>query len=332
MKMENSQQIELIDVKSKTSKTDGKPSKYRMGEGERKLPRPVVFWSENERDAFRRNKIVQTRYNMLMDDIENQKKASQKSYRHESHKYHVRSGRIRQECQRIQNEVTDTLEEGKSNPEPDVDKGSGDESDWDNLSDDLDSERVRKQSGLITKHKRPSVKFSVFKEYIPSDDKCIASVRDINSTIASAKRSLSASVTSRKAPDLLGSIDKRAQSTIPTLNPNELERPKSSPVSSKTNVSTNQRKIHKPNKLFFDKSVAAYELRKELQKLARLRKQGPVVTSYTMSDALRDEKERYEASQTRVSQYLQKLEAEAARSRDVSKHWKPKEETGSLAI
>lgn len=57
--------------------------------------------------------------------------------------------------------------------------------------------------------------------------------------------------------------------------------------------------------------MAAYELRKELQKLARLRKQGPVVTTYTMSDALRDEKERYEASQARVNQYLQKLDVEA---------------------
>lgn len=311
--MENSPQIELIDTKKKPTKKDGKTSKYRMGEGERKLPRPIVFWSENERDAFRRNKIVQTRYNMVMNDIENQKKASQKTHRHEAHKYQVRSGRIRQECQRIQNEVTDNSSEGRVIPEPELNKGSSDESDFENLSDDSESERTRKKSGMITKHKRPSVKFSVFKEYIPNDDKCIDSVKDINSAIVSAKRSLSASVTSRKIPDLPGTLGKRSQSTIPTVSPrlSENERPKSCPVTSNNKKLTNQKRIHTPNKLFFDKSVAAYELRKELQKLARLRKQGPVVTTYTMSDALRDEKERYEASQARVNQYIQKLDVEA---------------------
>lgn len=316
--MDNSPQIELIDVKKKSPRKDGKSSKYRMGEGERRLPRPVVFWSENERDAFRRNKIVQTRYNMLMDDIENQKKTTQKTHRHEAHKYHVRSGRIRQECQRIQNEVTEDSED----PEPEVNKGSGEDSDWENQSDS-DSDDRREKSRIITKHKRPSVKFSVYKEYIPNDDKCSPVVGDTNCAFSSAKRSLSASATIRKAPDLPGSIDKRAHSTIPAVHAvlDDEERPKSSPASSKNNKCSNQKKFHKPNKLFFDKSIAAYELRKELQKLARLRKQGSVSTSYTVTDALRDERERYEASQARVSQYLQRLESEAINN-DVTNQWK----------
>jgi hypothetical protein len=292
-----------------------------MGEGERRLPRPVVFWSDNERDAFRRNKIVQTRYNMLMDDIENQKKTSQKTHRHEAHKYQVRSGRIRQECLRIQNEVTEDAENAKSIPEPERNKGSGEDSDLENQSDS-DSDGRCQKSGIITKHKRPSVKFSVFKEYIPNDDKDSPVVGDTNCTLLSAKRSLSASATCRKAPDLPGTIDKRAHSATPAVDTvsDSQERPKSSPVISKSNKCSNPKKFHKPNKLFFDKSIAAYELRKELQKLARLRKQGSVSSSYTVMDALRDERERYEASQARVSQYLQRLEVEA-KNNDVINQW-----------
>lgn len=55
-----------------------------------KVPRPIAFWSENERDAFRRNRVVQTRCRMILDVINTQRETSKRAIRFEAHKFRLK--------------------------------------------------------------------------------------------------------------------------------------------------------------------------------------------------------------------------------------------------
>lgn len=103
----------------------------------------------------------------------------------------------------------DNLNEGRVILELEVNKGFSDESDLENLSDDLEFERMCKKLGMIMKYKRLFVKFFVFKEYILNDDKCIDFVKDINLVIVFVKCSLFVFVMLWKIFDLFGILGKR---------------------------------------------------------------------------------------------------------------------------
>ena len=71
-----------------------------------KVPRPIAFWSENERDAYRHNRVVQTRCRMILDVINTQRETSKRAIRFEAHKFRQkREKSIRQQGISIQSDV-----------------------------------------------------------------------------------------------------------------------------------------------------------------------------------------------------------------------------------
>ena len=302
-----------------------KSSAYRLGAGEKKLPRPIVFWSDNERDAFRRNKIVQTRYTMVLDDIENQRRTSAKSLKHETHKYRIRSAKYRTENKPRE---TTSVEEKEASDEKrrEKDEHKGELSDEDDGSDndneswnENEQKSSGKEKGIITKHKKPSVKFSVYKEFIPNniskEEQCTDKM--VGKNALPMGRSHSAP-RSRSIPDLPGTFRSRSvlsEAMAAQQSPRKdacSDRPISSARSSKSSASdtgSDKRTKNRPgSSIFFDRSVAAFELRKELQRLAKLRKTTVATSPYTITDALRDEKEKYFENRQKIEIYLKKIE------------------------
>lgn len=304
------------DRRQKSSK-----SKYRLDDSERKLPRPIVFWSENEKDAFRRNKVVQTRYYMLLDDIDIQQRSSEKSIRHEAHKIRQRyktdivypsdNG----SCSGL-SDVTNTSEKF-----PNKSENKGKLHISDSMTDQETWADVPKR-GVITKIRQSNfnVKFSVSDEFIPdayaNSTEQVKKSTDISTQHKGLKvRSQSASQ-GRSMKYISDSNDCRSKSAmlkvhdIPYSDEDQISSHKT--IKSKRNaINENmkyERPAKKPNSLFFDRSQAAYELRQELQRLAKIRKHSVVKVAYTMEDALREERDKLSESSKKVAEYLQKLE------------------------
>ncbi|KAK3097434.1 hypothetical protein FSP39_009613 [Pinctada imbricata] len=288
-------------------------SAYRLTAGERKLPRPVVFWSDNEKDAFRRNKVVQTRYTMILDDIENQRKSSFKNIKHETHKYRVRSSKYKTENKNTESDTngvpvqTDITSGDKENDEKD-DEDDDISSDSSSEKEEEDESKNKKKDGIITKHKRPSVKFSVYKEFIPNsnDD----AKNELSMTSKTLQKRGSSAPLHRQVPELPKSYGGRSKSAVPQTVKSSARSDSERPLSSisKTQSECSSVSFRPRSSMFFDRSVAAFELRKELQRLAKLRKTTVITTPYTITDALRDERERYSENRQKVQKYLQKLE------------------------
>lgn len=294
-------------------------SKYRLDDSERKLPRPIVFWSENEKDAFRRNKVVQTRYYMLLDDIEIQQRSSEKSIRHEAHKIRQRYKtdivypNDNGSCTGL-SDVTNTSENV-----PNKSENKGKLHGSDSMTDQETWADVPKRC-VITKIRQSNVKFSVSDEFIPdayaNGIEQVKKSTDISTQHKGLKvRSQSASQ-GRSMKYISDSNDCRSKSAmlkvhgIPYSDEDQISSHKT--IKSQRNALNKntkyERQVRKPNSIFFDRSQAAYQLRKELQRQAKKRQHGVVKVAYTMEDALREERDKLSESSKKVAEYLQKLE------------------------
>ncbi|OWF53162.1 hypothetical protein KP79_PYT06995 [Mizuhopecten yessoensis] len=313
-------------------------NKFRLTDGERKLPRPIVFWSDNEKDAFRRNKVVQTRYYMLLDDIENQKRSSQRTIRYEAHKFRQRSARIMQDkhvsdsSSYLGSEIMSQSSRNITSQDQDTQDDSGSLTSFGSSEKEAGFWDKAPRKGVITKNRKPTVKFSVYREYIPYEDSHLnVEHKPVDKNIQ--LRCLSA-IQPHNIPDLPMYCTERSKSVLPDVTQNDKvsransfsttsrDLSKLRPIrtafsSSNTLTSSNDAKkstvdikMRTPNKLFFDKSQAAYQLRKELQRLARIRKQSIASSPFSMEQALKDEKEKYIASREKVTEYLQRMDKE----------------------
>lgn len=297
-----------IPLDRSSHKKKEKSSKYRLDDSERKLPRPIVFWSDNEKDAFRRNKVVQTRYYMLLDDIDTQQKSSEKSIRHEAHKFRRRY-KADTVCTNDSgstlglSEITMENSSVQTKDQKKIVSFSCEESSSDSETDEESWTEVPKK-GVITNIHKTNVKFST----------------SVDANVSDNER-----LTNQETPDHRNKIKVRSQSAIQgrdrkkddgyrvksailskTQRSSDID---SSRASCKSAGSTNDRKTKpKPNSIFFDRSQAAYQLRKELQTLAKNRKNGVVKVAYTMEDAIRAERNRLVESTQKVADYLQKLD------------------------
>ncbi|CAC5377926.1 unnamed protein product [Mytilus coruscus] len=305
-----------LDKEGTKRKDSNSTSKYRLEDSERKLPRPIVFWSENEKDAFRRNKVVQTRYYMLLDDIETQQRSSEKSIRHEAHKFRQRY-KADVICSSDNSssvgfsDVTSLTESvpKKITREKSFSSDSGSDSDqWTEIP----------KKGVITKIRKSNVKFSFLNDVIPDDSATVidqvkastdlSTQRKLRSQSASQSRSTKTNCSSGRSKSAVlktdiyssGRYDQMCSSKTKTVvNPRE----------NTEDISKHNSQTKKPNSIFFDRSQAAYQLRRELQKLAKNRKNGVVKVAYTMEDAIRDEKDKLTASSKKVADYIQKLKS-----------------------
>ncbi|VDI21358.1 Hypothetical predicted protein [Mytilus galloprovincialis] len=306
-----------LDKEGTRRKDDNSTSKYKLQDSERKLPRPVVFWSENEKDAFRRNKVVQTRYYMLLDDIETQQRSSEKSIRHEAHKFRQRykADVICSSDNSSSVGFSDVTSLTESVPKKITREKSFSSDSGSDTSSDHWTEIPKK--GVITKIRKSNVKFSFMNDVIPDDSASVidqvkastdlSTQRKLRSQSASQSRSTKTNFSSGRSKSAVlktgiysarGDDQMCSSKTKTVVNPRE----------NTEEISKYNKQTKKPNSIFFDRSQAAYQLRKELQKLAKNRKNGVVKVAYTMEDAIRDEKDKLTASSKKVADYIQKLE------------------------
>ncbi|KAL3882038.1 hypothetical protein ACJMK2_028418 [Sinanodonta woodiana] len=311
-----------------------------MDISKRKLPPPSVYWSDNEKDAYRRNRVVLTRFHMVMDDISIQESTMRKAFRYETHKFRQKNSKYVQTSSRptgadtpiaiiTGRPLTPKTIKTQKDVESDV---CGRESNSGSESDSESSIITPRRQGIITRAKKPSVKFSVFNDVIETNNKYTIK-KDDNVGACSARgnstniddfrfRSLSA-VPYKEIPELPNTHLTRYPSALPFLRNNMTGSERFSPrdlqitsvVESDTNdESNNKLVIFRPrfSDIFFDKSKAAYQLRQELRRRARLRKQGITTKVLTIRDALSLEREKYQKSHEKVVQYIQKLDKENA--------------------
>ncbi|XP_048240330.1 uncharacterized protein LOC125373351 [Haliotis rufescens] len=69
-------------------------SQFHLAVDERRLPPPAVFWSDNERDAYRKNKIIQSKLNSDLDDIRLHKQHSSRVIRCDALRFRLHSTRF----------------------------------------------------------------------------------------------------------------------------------------------------------------------------------------------------------------------------------------------
>lgn len=298
-----------MSAESKTEKSQN--SSYKLNLEERKLPRPIVFWSDNEKDAFRRNKIVQTKYHMLLDDIETQQKASQRSIKFEAHKF-------RQKCAKYLKEPPRTISpQVNLNFNEDQDKfkqslrSEADGSDVISFAGESDEDadiwdKNNNKGKIVTKAKKSIVKFSVYTETIPREGN---EESDSNKMFTQKQRCLSALQSRRQQEEspILGTA--RSKSVVLDNRLYNENRPLS-----RSSVDSQRTSKVPEKRLFFDKHHAAYNLKQELQKLAKLRKRNNVTPTYDVHDYLKLEQQRYSFSRLKVNEYLRNFDRETVES------------------
>ncbi|WAR06944.1 hypothetical protein MAR_016902 [Mya arenaria] len=313
--------------------------------GQKKLPRPIVFWSVNEKTAYRRNRVVQTRMNMVMDDIATQRETSRKTIRYEAHKFRQKNSRhynhplgtsLETQASGV-NIAPPNWRRPQERQAASVRKSKKADSDDESTSgDDDDDEDVSPiKCGIITRAKKPTVKFSQCKvvrleNNLKIDD--LDNIRlDFNESAdcnrnskANMVRSVSA-VQQRKIPDLPG--QQRNFSALPAVRTQRCNHGNSKGqcngrsgflsrectcdnmdnMENGTNRGTSS--YERRSETYFDKSKAAYQLRQDLRRRAKMRKQGIKSTVFTLKDALNLEKENFIKSNEKVVDYLTRIEA-----------------------
>ena len=296
--------------------------KYRFGSGQRKLPRPIVFWSDNEKDAFRRNKILQTHYYIRLDDIEVQRKASKRAIRFEAHKFREKTGYVRNKGALDMGSARGSSSASHSKYIFPNDKHVDDDilSNQDEFGSEPEGNSGRKST----------VRFSVYKEYIDNDENGITDQNDDvdysevenTSWIYRKVRSVSADPGRINLQTTCNLDPPRSKSTVPSLvsshrlSIGSARSSEGSRPNSETGNTTGLRppkepkhtkRTQSPNKMFFDRSQGAFELKRELRRLAKNRKNSNNPPPFSMEHALSEQKQKYFESRTKVTEYLHRL-------------------------
>lgn len=325
----------------------------KSDDGQRKLPRPIVFWSLNEKTAYRRNRVVQTRMNMIMDDIATQRETSRKTIRYEAHKFRQKNSRYYSHPLGFSEDSPKGMSFNIAPPNwkpPNENKQqqtqtTNADSDVDYDSDDNSvvdvNEMSPRKKGIITRSKKPAVKFSVHKEIhqietdLQIDDLDNLDVHDkvnesesIRQLDSSKFRALSAPQY-REIPDLPGQVVKRQQSAFPALrtsmdDSNSVDKVKSNPGNCDNERNRKMNNLtHEVRKSdnYFDRSKAAYQLRQDLRKRAKMRKQGIKPSIFTLQDALNLEKENFFKSKQKVVDYIRRVEEMKKAEQDLVNKW-----------
>lgn len=278
-----------------------------------------------------------------MDDIATQRETSRKTIRYEAHKFRQKNNKyyihplgLSDESKKgsnfniappnwrppDENQASARTQSANSDSEDEL------ECDYENEAGDNSPRR----KGIITRAKKPAVSFSMYKEVKriendlkidDIDEMAEEAYRQANeetiTTINNPKfRALSAPIpNTREVPDLPG--QKRQQSAFPSLRSsiddngqnNVKDKYKSFGSSSEGQGLVQNRKMLKlqgRSENYFDRSKAAYQLREELKKRAKLRKQGVKTTIFTLQDAINLEKEKFLKSNDKVEDYIKRIE------------------------
>ena len=266
---------------------------------------------------------------MVMDDIATQRETSRKTIRYEAHKF-------RQKNSKYYNHPMGTSAETQANGvniappnwkppnENECERKKPKSYDSDNDYSDSDGDgysKTPRKQGIITRAKKPAVSFRLKKD--PVEEGNGVDILDVgtididltqNETKSESKkkfRSVSA-VPFRSCPDLPG--QKRQFSAFPSVRDSKnqsrpFSRETTDESSEDKNSSSTSRSIERRSETYFDKSKAAYQLREELRKRAKMRKSGIKPSVFTLKDALQLEKDNYLKSKNKVVDYLRRIEA-----------------------
>ena len=296
--------------------------------GKGKLSKPIVFWSDNERDAFRRNRVVQTRCSMILDEISNQRETSKRSIRYEAHKFRQKSKehlqRARANGGQDKRVISSGVPQLNSNRPILPNQLNHSEDSEDNAidPDDKDKKEIQfpKMTGIITNVRKPSVRFSNCKTVYnkSGDSKSIATndkgdgmddeYKDDCETVIKLKplpkRSLSA-VAFRENINTHNIAFKRQQSAV-------ISRQTGTTFlrSSERNDQTVTAMMSPRSDTFFVKSKAAYQLRQDLRRQASIRRKGTAQKPITLDDYLNVERENYLKSRGKIMEYIKRIDAE----------------------
>ena len=286
------------------------------------LRKPIMFWSENERDAFRRNRVVQIRCGMILDDLRNERETARKTIRYEAHKFRQKSGKYYRHPGAGSSQDTPI----GYIPHADVSRSSEPKLQNQTLLDETDGNQgntkediqLPKMKGIITRGRKPMVTFSVNDQErdkynrikaIQSGDTHTNNTKDSHETVTELrhlpKRSLSA-IPFRETP--ANKWLRRQKSAV-------LSRPTTSDSGFNAETGGHIKGLFtyrnsNTSDTFFDRSKAAYQLRYELRRQARLRRSGVKQKVITLKDVLDAERAKYVKSRGKVDDYIRKLDEE----------------------
>lgn len=305
--------------------------------GRRKLPRPIVFWSLNEKTAYRRNRVVQTRLNTIMDDIGTQQASTRKAIRYEAHKFRKKNGKYYSHpCTCV--DSTNAVNIAPPNWKPSA-EASPEPNKEDDLCSDIENEegnefsvddKSPRKKGIITRAQKPAVKFTKVEEVFQieddlqiddfdgtliADNKCIKTTARI-----SIKMRSSSAFQSRENFAFHEQKGIRHQSAFLALQDRSAIELETNDVKSNStycdraqsadlcgqNIKRFAQELKSDN--FFDKSKAAYQLRQDLRHRAKIRKQGVKPFVFTLQDALNLEKEKFLQSKDKIKDYIKRIE------------------------
>lgn len=317
-----------MPVRPKHSETIGTGVGTSGKADEIKVPRPIVFWSDNERDAFRRNRVVQTRCRMILDEINTQRETSKRAIRYEAHKFRKKSEKFlrhseskkRSDCPReYQYNSLCRLTDKSRSCYVRVDSSSSEDKDSQEDSNDKEDSQFPKMTGIITRARKPSVRFVVSDDEhdgsmelrLPeakekSDRPTSEKQRNISTDFGAKpfiKRSLSA-VCLRENPED-SSLLRRQKSVVMSFQTNAEYITDSKTIGKLTDIGSSPR-----SDTFFVKSRAAYQLRQDLKRQAILRKQGVNQKTATLSDYLKAEQDRYIHNSGKIMEYIKRIDTE----------------------
>ena len=291
--------------------------------GDIKLPRGILFWSDNERDAFRRNRVVQTRFSMILGDINSQRDSSRRAIRYEAHKFRQRSGKYfrhsespaRTDSFKDHNIISPSEFTRAFNLNKELDIGQSDKLQAD--ADDNEETQFPKMTGIITRTRKPSVRFSITDTVLNNSVDC-KSFDNKETTLESPKEN-----TRHKKPEVDNKHSiKRSLSAINfrDFDTRLLRRQKSAATSPQANRIFHQssESVEKLRDLtssprsdtFFVKSKAAFLLRQDLKHRAKLRKQGGSQKIVTINDYLVAERKNYVQSSGKIMDYIKRIDSE----------------------
>lgn len=302
---------------------------------------------------------------MIMDDIATQRESSRKSIRYEAHKFRQKNSKYYNHPMganaETQASAVNIAPPNWKPPNERTVKEIAEYSSDENGGED-GGEFSPRQRGIITRAKKPSVTFSMYKEVHQIEDDLkiddLENTQTEQSGCSFSKRNReqngrhvrsSSAVQYREKPGAQTAGLKRQQSALPAVRTDTEQSAGVTTEDSnlKHNAFTDHyaeyaRNAQRPHTVhttqprrsesYFDKSKAAYQLRQDLRKRAKMRKQGVKMSVFTLQDAINLEKEKFHQNKDKIIDYIKKLETLKKTESDIVNKWTKDEVVNQLSI
>lgn len=311
-----SDDIEIIPTrKPPPSKEDkGISAKYCIKDDERKLPLPIFFWSEREREAFIQNKCEQSRLNILLDHFSCQETNSKRRIRCEAKL--VRSQTIKT-LSHIPNFAFENLSKRRatsalpdSRPRSSVNvtrKGSRKKS-----KSVPDLQETADDSFILTGQTQTGEKITPSATPISLPDEKGVSFDQTRDTTSNKQQTIRAKTKVRSQSAFPGTrqttkdIDDIAEQRCKTAPLMRVGSDEEEDVDSVTEIPITARS-RKRRPSYFDRAHAEYNLRREIRQNTYRREIHPPPDTFDLKKEVRKQKVVYKGIQDKIKNYLEDL-------------------------